>query len=44
MELHRARGGFGAALSQEAGAEASGHVVAPKLPCARRWELAPRDT
>jgi hypothetical protein len=44
VELHRARGGFGAVLSQEAGAEASGHVVAPKLSCARRWELAPRDT
>jgi hypothetical protein len=20
-----------------------GHVVAPKLPCARRWELVPRE-
>jgi hypothetical protein len=35
--------GFKAALSQEVGARATGHVAALELPCARRRELAPRD-
>jgi hypothetical protein len=44
IELHGTRGGSGAALSQEAGAGAMGHVAAPELSCARRRELAPQDT
>jgi hypothetical protein len=35
--------GSGATLSQEAGAEATAHVAASKLPSGRWRELAPRD-
>jgi hypothetical protein len=37
-------GGPGAAPSWAAGAEAAGHVAAPKLPRAGQWELRPQDT
>jgi hypothetical protein len=41
VELHRTCDGSGAALSQEARVGAMVHMVAPELPCTRRWELTP---
>jgi hypothetical protein len=43
VELLGTHGCTGAALSQEVVARATGHITALKLPCAKRWELAPWD-
>jgi hypothetical protein len=43
IELHGTHSSPRAALSQEAGAEASEHMAVLELPYARRRELVPRD-
>jgi hypothetical protein len=44
LGLQGTRGGPGAALGWTAGAEATGHVVAPELPWAGQRELEPQGT